>query len=340
MNVVRSLFATAAVIAAMLAAPVAAQEQNSYEEGVAARQAGQPAESRRLLRRWLAAHPDDVDAKVQLAYSELALGNLDEAEAGFAAVLRAAPEYNDARDGLALVAARRSSEALSPRGFALIEGALSDLSGGARNWSEIAGEVQVPAGSVTLGARAGWYRRFGIEDVEMTARIGLHPSQNLWIRAHVAGTPKADFRPELDLGGGVDVRLGNRSSTVLTLDGAWQRFPVQDVVTFGPGVIQYLPEGKAWLTLRGIGVVADGGPLELGALLRADYQPKDGWRVFGGAATGPDTDLGVVTRVTSLFAGVEAPLDDRFGVMGSIARDWQDGGFDRTEFRLGLKAEF
>lgn len=336
----RSLFALATVMAAMLAAPVAAQEQNSYEAGVAARQAGQPSEARRLLYEWLAAHPDDVDAKVQLAYAELALGNLDAAEAGFADVLRAAPEYSDAREGLALVAARRSTGPASARGFALVEGALSDLSGGARNWSEVAGEVQVPAGSVTLGARAGWYRRFGLDDLEMTGRIGLHPSKNVWLRAHVGGTPKADFRPELDLGGGIDVRLGDRSSTVLTFDGSWQRFPVQDVVTISPGVVQYLAGGKAWLTLRGIGVVADSGPLEVGALVRADYQPNDGWRLFGGAANGPDTDLGVVTRVTSVFGGVEAPLGDRFGLIGSIARDWRDGGFDRTEFRLGLKAQF
>ena len=324
----------------MVAPPVAGQVQNSYEAGVAARQAGQPAEARRLLRNWLSGHPDDVDAKVQLAYAELALGDLDAAETGFADVLRASPEYADAREGLALVAARRTSEPSNARGFALVEGAVSDLSGGARNWSEIAGEIEVPAGSVTLGARAGWYRRFGLEDVEMTGRIGLHPTENVWLRAHVGGTPKADFRPELDLGGGFDVRLGDRSSTVLTFDGSWQRFPVQDVVTISPGVVQYLYDGKAWLTVRGIGVVADGGPLEVGGLVRADYQPNDGWRVFGGAANGPDTDLGVVTRVTGVFGGVEAPLGDRFGVTGSVARDWRDGGFDRTELRLGLKARF
>lgn len=336
----RPLFSMAAVLAAMLAAPVAAQEQNSYEAGVAARQSGQPAEARRLLQDWLAAHPDDADARVQLAYAEMALGDLDAAETGFAAVLRQAPEYADARDGLALVAARRSGEPAPARGLVLVEGAVSDLSGGARNWSEIAGEIQVPVGAVTLGARAGWYRRFGLEDVEMAGRIGVHPTRNVWLRAHVGGTPKTDFRPELDVGGGVDVRLGDRSSTVLTFDGAWQRFPLQDVATISPGVIQYLADGKAWLTVRGIGVVADGGPLEVGGLVRADYQPNSGWRVFGGAANGPDTDLGVVTRVTSVFGGVEAPIGDRFGVVGSVSRDSRDGGFDRTEFRLGLKARF
>lgn len=336
----RTLFAVAAVLAALAAAPLAAQEQNTYEAGVAARHAGQPLEARRLLRAWLAANPDDVDAKVQLAYAELALGNLAEAEAGFEAVLRAAPHYADASDGLVLVAARRDSNTPSGRGFLLVEGAISDLSAGTSDWSEIGGEIQIPAGSVTLGARSGWYRRFGFEDVEITGRIGLRPSENVWLHFHAGGTPNANFRPEFDLGGGIDVRLGNRSSTVLTFDGAWQRFPGQDVVTIRPGLVRYVADGKAWLTLRGIGVIADSGPLELGALLRSDFQPNAGWRVFGGASIGPDTDLGVVTRVTSVFGGAEIPIGDRLGVVGSIGRDWRDGGFNRTEFRLGLKAKF
>jgi hypothetical protein len=48
----------------------------------------------------------------------------------------------------------------------------------------------------------------------------------------------------------------------------------------------------------------------------------------------------VVTRVTGLFGGVEAPLGNRFGVTGSLSREWRDGGFDRTEFRLSVKAHF
>lgn len=336
----RLLLTAIAGVAAMLAAPASAQEQNAYAAAVAARLAGQPAEARRLLLEWLKAHPADADARLQLAYADLALGNLDEAEAGFDAVLRIAPGYADAREGLSLVAARRRSSAPAAQGFALVEGAVSDLSGSARNWSEIGGELQVPAGAVTLGARADWYRRFGIEDVELTGRIAMHASENFWLRAHVGSTPKADFRPELELGSGVDVRLGKHGSTIVTLDGSWQRFPLQDVVTVSPSVTQYLADGKAWLTLRGIGVVADCGPLEVGVLLRADYQPEDDWRLFGGAANGPDTDLGVVTRVTSVFGGVEAPLGDRLAVIGSLAHDWRDGGYDRTEFRLGLRTSF
>lgn len=328
----------AALAAFMVALPVAAWAQeagNGYEAGVAARQAGRPAEAKRLLEAWLAEHPEDVDARLQLAYAELALGNRAAARAGFEAVLRRAPDYADARAGLALVSARDAATA--ERQF-LLEGALSDLSGPAAGWSEIAGDLSVPvAENLTLGARAAHNRRFGLDDVELTGRIGWRASDAVWLRAQAGFTPEADFRPELAIGGGVDLRLTTGNATVLTFDGEYQRYPLQEVVSIHPGLVQYLADGRAWITLRGIGTIADGGALQAGALLRGDYAPADGWRLFAGAANGPDTDLGVVTRVTSLFGGVEAPLGDRFGIIGSVAQDWREAGADRTEFRLGLK---
>lgn len=63
----------------------------------------------------------------------------------------------------------------------------------------------------------------------------------------------------------------------------------------------------------------------------------DDYRVFAGVSDGPDTDLGVVTQVTSLFGGFEVPLGPQFGLTTSLAHEWRDVGFDRTELRLGLK---
>jgi YaiO family outer membrane protein len=331
----------AAIVIALLAAPASAQDQSSYEAGVAARLAGRPADARALLTTWLQQHPEDVDARLQLALADLALGNLDAADAGFRTVLAQAPDYADARDGLAAVAARRASGAQNPRGSFIVEGAISDLEGPASNWREVAADLEVPAGlRSTVGGRATYYRRFGLDDVELVARAGFHPSDDVWLRAFAGGTPEADFRPELQVGGGLDLRLSHGAATVLTFDAEYQRFPVQDVVTLNPGVVQYLPGGKAWVAVRGIATVADGGPLEVGGLIRADYAPKDDWRVFAGFSNGPDTDLGVVTRVTGLFGGLEAPLGPRFSLIGSLSREWRDTAADRTEARLGLKARF
>ncbi|MGN6497758.1 MAG: YaiO family outer membrane beta-barrel protein [Tsuneonella sp.] len=336
----KPLVASIALALALAAAPALAQQQNGYEAGVAARQAGHAAEAETLLQAWLAAHPGDLDARLQLAYAELDLGHLDAAEAGFRAVLAGAPAYTDAQRGLAMVAARRGRAENGARGFVLVEGALSAVSG-ARDWREGALEVQFPAGSTaTAGARAQYYRRFGRDDVELVGRIDVHPSDDLWLRANVGGTPNADFRPRFEIGGGLDWRLSRGDATVLTLDGEYQRFPLQDVVTINPGIVQYFDRGNAWITLRGIGTVADGGPLQLGALVRGDYVPAERWRLFAGVSNGPDTDLGVVTRTTGLFGGVEAPLGRALSVTGSVGHEWREDGADRTEFRLGLKAGF
>lgn len=330
--------ALAALAMVVPSAAAAQQAPTAYEAGVAARQAGESAEAKRLLEAWLAEHPEDVDARLQLAYAELALGNLRAARAGFEEVLRRAPDYGDAREGLALVAARGDTSGEARAGQFLLEGALSDLSGPAAGWSEVAADLTLPASSsTTLGARAAHYGRFGLDDVELVGRVGWRAADGVWLRAHAGLTPEADFRPELSIGGGMDLRLTTGNATVLTFDAEYQRFPLQEVVSINPGIVQYLADGQAWITLRGIGTIADGGPLQAGALARGDYAPKDGWRLFAGVANGPDTDLGVVTRVTSLFGGIEAPLGSRFGIVGSIARDWREAGADRTEFRLGLK---
>jgi YaiO family outer membrane protein len=335
------ILAPVALVLSVLAAPVSAQDASAYDAGVKARLASRPAEARALLETWLQRHPDDVDAKLQLALAELALGDLDAAEAGFREVLAQAPNYADARDGLEAVAARRSSQTASTRGSLLVEGAISQLGGSAADWREVAAELEIPAGSRgTIGGRAAYYRRFERDDLEFVARAGFHPSEDLWLRAFAGGTPKADFRPKIEFGGGFDMRLSHTAATVLSVDAAYQRFPTQDVFTINPGVVKYLAGGNAWVTVRGIATMADGGPVEVGGLLRADFVPESNWRLFGGISNGPDTDLGVVSRVTGLFGGLEAPLGQRISVVGSLSREWRDVSADRTEARLGLKARF
>jgi YaiO family outer membrane protein len=334
------LTATLAALAA-LALPSAgwAQQASTYDQAVAARLDGRPAEAARLLRVWLAEHPDDVDARLQLAYADLALGRLDEAEAGFRAVLAAAPNYADARTGLDQVAARRADPDLAQRAELTVEGALSDLEGAASDWHEAGARLRLPAGDLTTVEAAGtYYRRFGLDDVELAGTVIHRAGQDLWLRGEASATPNADFRPQWGLGAGLDWRLrGGDAATVLTLDARHQDFPTQHVTTLSPGLVQYFAGGRAWLTARAFGVIPEGADLQVGWLVRGDVAPADRYRLFAGVADGPDTDLGVVTDVTSLFGGFEVPLGERFGVIGSVAREWREAGADRTDFRLGFK---
>lgn len=334
----RLLVALAALACAGTA--FAQETTDDYRAAVEARLGGDPAEAKRLLERRLAANPGDVDARLQLAYAQLALGENAAAEDSFRAVLASAPDYADAREGLALIAQRRGGEA--SRGYALVEGALSDLNRGAAGWREGAIEFQAPISPrATLGGRAAYYRRFGLDDVELTARLGARVGEGIWLRADLGGTPNADFRPRLGIGAGGDFRLrtGPRA-TVAQIDVRYDRFPAQEVVTIAPALVQYLGDGRAWVTVRGIGVIADGGSLQAGALLRGDFATGGRQRLFAGISNGPDTDLGIVSRVTSVFAGGEVPLGGSLSLIGSAAREWREGGGRRNELRLGLKTAF
>lgn len=330
-----------ALAAAVVASPAAAQGQteSDYRKGVAARLAGHPDEAERLLQAWLAEHPGDVDAELQLAYAELALGRLDAAERGFRAVLAAAPNYKDASDGLAIVSSRRNAAGSEEQAQLILEGGWSALSGGAADWQEADARLVLPTGhATTLEAGADYYRRFGVDDVELSGTVTHRAGKDLWLRVTGGATPSADFRPRWSAGAGFDWRFhGGPTGTVLSFDGRYDDFPAQRVTTLMPALLQYFDGGRAWITARGYGVIPAGGKMQVGWSLRGDFEPKQRYQFFAGVADGPDTEIGVVTQVTSLFGGLELPLGKRFGLTASLAHEWRDLGFDRTEARLGLK---
>lgn len=75
-----------------------------YEEGIAARNAGQPDRAIERFRKVLAAEPKHVDARVQLGFALTARRQFDEARRAFDRVLDETPDYHDARLGLARIA--------------------------------------------------------------------------------------------------------------------------------------------------------------------------------------------------------------------------------------------
>lgn len=325
--------------ALLMSAPIAAQEPSAYDAAVTARRGDDPASAVHLLDRWIEQHPRDSDALVQRGYAHLALGHLRRAEQDFQAALAIAPDYADARAGLAQVAEQRR---LPRGGYLIAGGAWSALGAGNPDWWEASVSAGMPVSrTLSAGGRASWYRRFGREDLELEGQMTSHPSDNVWLRASAGGTPNADFRPEVALSAGADLRISKGpSATLLSLDTAWQRFPLQDVVTVSPGITQFFGRGRWSGTLHGIGVLTQGRSLEAGVLGRLDYVPDERHRYFVGAANAPDTDLGIVTRVTSAYAGAELPLAGRLSLLPSFARTWRKGGPDRTELRLELKATF
>ncbi|WP_300973084.1 YaiO family outer membrane beta-barrel protein [Sphingomonas sp. LHG3406-1] len=335
---------------------------STYREAVVARHAGRAAEAARLLEQWLGERPNDVDARLHYGYALLDLGRAADAEQAFLQVLERAPDYADARIGLARIAQRRGDGARArawlrpvpadnadasvirtqlekaggPRWTVDMSAGVTAVGRGQPNWREASGQIAWRASDETsVSGRIEASRRFGMHDIYGEAQLVRRFSPRFSTYLVAGGAPKANYRPRWQVGGGASsVVHGGANATVLSFDLREARYDSGRVATLQTGVEQYVLGGKASLTGRLIALV-DGGRVQAGALSRIDVQANSGLRLFGGAANAPDTSEGVVTRVTSLFGGVEAVLGPRQVLRLSLAHTDQQVGASRTEFTLG-----
>lgn len=351
------------------AVPAAAQTaQQDFEAGVAARHAGHPEEALAHLGRAAAAEPKNADIHVQIGFANLAMGQLEAAEAAFRRTLELAPVYADARLGLARVAQRRGDHAAALAELDLIgpghaeagqlrrqiDAAVArqpwrwriDLDGSYSrienlpDWQSATLLVQHrPAANTTIGVTADTTRRFDRTDVYGEARVDYRFASwgNLYVLA--GGTPGADHRPKWQLGAGASGRVHDGPyATILRLDLRQADYPTGDIQTVNPGVEQYL-NGRAWITAQWINVW-DSSTHSSGWLLRGDAMPTERLRLFAGAADAPDLDTGVVTRTTSLFGGLSIDVGDRYTLRLSYAHDDPEGPADRATMAIGMGYRF
>jgi YaiO family outer membrane protein len=367
---VKPVVFAAALAVLMTAMPVRAQDaaSDAYERAVAARLAGQPGTAVALLEPIVAAEPANADAQVQFGLALLALDQLDAAEQAFRAALGTAPDYADARLGLARIAQRRGDAAAAARELDLIatpspeadslraqlasgtveprwqldlEGSYSVLDGPPPDWKEAAVQLrrQLEAGGA-IGARVEYARRFGIDDVygELTAEHILSSRARGYLSIGASVDP--DFRPEwqIGMGGSLRVRDG-RNATVLTLDARQARFAIGDVQSLTPGIEQYIG-GSAWLTARWINLFDEQGTHRSGYLVRGDLQVLRPLRLFLGTSDAPDTDEGRVVDVRTVFGGASYDIGPHTILRVSLAHEDRATGFDRTQLGLGLGVGF
>jgi YaiO family outer membrane protein len=366
-------FAVLALAALALPAAALAQAASLYDEAVTARRAGNNERARVLLEQVVAAEPRNSDAHVQLGFAMLALGRLADAERTFRQALAIAPDYQDARIGLARVAQRRGDRAAAlaeleaidpfnreagalraelqrgeeragpqPRNSLDIDLAYSDLEGGRPDWKEGSIRLRHQATPATaIGAGLEVFRRFGLTDVYGELRLDQQLSDAATVYVSLGGTADADFRPEWQIGAGGSVRVApGPNPTVLTLDARQAHFRSGDIQTLNPGVEHYFGGGRAWLAVRWINIFDEDGDHESGWLARGDLQMNRKVRLFLGAADAPDTSEGVVTETFSLFGGLVYDLDQRRTVRVSLAHEDREGGGDRLQLSLGMGVRF
>jgi len=356
--------------ALLLTSPLQAQSnpEETYRQAVAARQQGDPQRAVDLLVPLVASDPAHSDAQVQLGYALLQLDRPDEAERAFRAALAVAPDYADARLGLAHIAQRRGDRASALRELAPVDasnseaqalrtqlagaagtrwsldldGSYSVLDGVQPDWREGALQLRYRASDVTaVAARIEVASRFNATDVYGEIGVEQALSDRARVYLTLGGTPDADFRPRYQIGAGGSFRISDVGhATVLTLDARQAEFAAGDVQTISPGIEQYLAGGRIWLTARWINLFDEDGDHQSGYLIRADGQATDRLRLFAGLSDAPDTSEGLVVDTRSYFGGASYDLDAHTSLRLSVAHEDRETGADRTQLGLGLGLRF
>jgi YaiO family outer membrane protein len=342
-----------------------------YREGLAARLAGDGARAAMLLERVVAAEPANSDAWIQLGLALLAIDRLDAAEAAFRRTLELAPDYQDARVGLARIAQRRGDRNSALAELDRIAAPAEDaralraqlenepvegvglwsidfdlgyawLEDGQPDWQEGAVRIRRRAAdgsAITAAVEAS--RRFERTDVYGELRVDgrLTPAVDF----HLLGgaTPGANFRPRWQIGGGLGWRMtGGGTPTVLRFDVRHADYRAGAITTLNPSIEQYLA-GRLWLTGQWINLFdARTDRHRMGWLGRADVMASDRLRLFGGLADAPDLSEGVAIDVFTMFGGLAWQASNGIALRLSVARDDRASGSDRTSLTIGLGTAF
>ena len=346
-----------------VAAQVQPDAQALYVAAVADRLAGRHAQAVEGLERVLALRPDDVDARLNLGLSLLALDRVPKAEAAFRTVLQQAPDYADAEIGLARAADRRGDRPaardhatraakLAPdrEDVAILNRALRDvtwridadasrsrLSGGLPDWSEarIVASRAI-AGGWSVGGTLERTERFERSDIYIEGRVDRRLAGGD-VYVALGGTPDADYRPEVILMVGGGMRIAPRLRA--TLDASAARYASGSVESLHPGLTTDLFGDRLELAVRWINVWDEANKHRDGYAARATLRVVDRFRLSVGRSDAPESSEGVVVDVVATTVGVAFDLTDRVTLrVGAVDED--RGTYRRDEVSLGVGWRF
>lgn len=335
-----------------------------YEAAIADRRAGRNAQAVERLGQVLLARPDDTDARLQRGLALLAIGRLDDAEADFHTVLDVAPDYADARLGLAQVARRRgdlvTARLETERAAALAPGrpdiealrlALRDapsmridldvsrsrLGAGLADWSEgRLGVARSLTPTATLSAALEWTDRFGNQDVFVEARLDRRFT---WGAGHIAfgGAPDADYRPEAMVRTGVDMSLTPGLSG--TIEASAARFASGTVTSLTPGLSAEILDARVRVAARWINVWDEFDQHRSGYAVSAVWAATDRMRLRLNHADAPETSEGVTVDVQTIALSGEFDLNQAVSLrIGALYED--RGAYDRKALTFGIGWRF
>lgn len=297
-----------------------------------------PAAAERGYRAILASDPDNVEALVGLGDARAAQGGEAEARTAWERAATLAPDQADIADRL------RRGEPVGDRPWRLDSTVTySDLSGGRKSWRETTHRLsRIATARTTLQAGFDVNERYGDTDVFLTIGARHAPTDWLDLRAHAGATPDASFRERWTAGGGASAALGETvaGSSVAIVDGRIAHYSTGNVTTLSPGLEQYLPGGRFWLTGRLISINDENGDWKHGWLVRGDAQITDDLRVYAGLSDAPETQDNQTVDTSALFLGLRYQLTDAVALLADYTHEDRESSYRRDAFTLGIGLAF
>ncbi len=345
--------------AIVIQAPV----QSIYDTAVTDRRAGRYAAALSGFQVVLDAEPSNMDARLNLGLTLLALGRLDDANNAFETVLATAPDYVDARLGLAQVARRRGDDPAARRHLAQANALAPDrddvralsaaidrplwrfdldvsrsrLSQNLPDWTSkrLSGTRRLGEGTA-VGLSVERTERFGDEDVYLEGQIDRRWGQG-WAYGAIGGAVGADYRPEraLRIGGAMPLGVGVGA----TIDAGVARYATGTVHTIQPGLTASLASGRLALAARWIQVWDEQERCRSGYAVRGTLAFTDRSRLTLSYADAPETSEGVTVDVQATGIGLEVDLVERVTARLTVVQE-DRAIYDRDEIAFGIGVRF
>lgn len=347
-----------------LRASPCSDSESALAEGRAARLVGDYAQAQVRVEAVLAVEPHNADAWVELGLIRAAAGAPHEARVAFEQALSIAPDYDDARIGLArlafadgdiasaktwlgdvsearahepeIVALRRALEASDQAQWRIdVAGAYSTLSEDLDPWREATLSATRRKGAHAYGAGVEIVERFGASDIYGELRFAQTTSYGHW-GAALGGAHDPLFKPEVGLRFNVstDEREQWSIDAALTL----ARYNVGQIDQMTARATRRIGEDVR-IHAAGIFVLDETDDF------RAGYALGGAWRVHNRAelsltwADAPESSEGATIDVRSVAFGLALDVAPNARIRLGVARE-DRAAFNRTEFSLALARTF
>ncbi len=193
--------------------------------------------------------------------------------------------------------------------------------------------------------------RFATTDLQLAATWNARLGDTSGYMVGAAVAPGADFLPTWLVRAGYDHRLFDLKGAeplpgldlgvgVGFVEASLADYAEGLVQGFEAGIVQYGRQGRAWLTAKAGGSFGTTGDFDPSLGLRLDLRTTPATRLFLGFGQAFDnSDQGTGTT-RSYFTGIDHALNERLGLIATLALEDRDNGVRRTTFGVGFRVRF